>query len=72
MLSPFVSARDVHAKEQNVDIMFISDTHSHLDSFNTVFEGKHENMGGFARLNTLIKNQKENNPDTIVLDAGDF
>ena len=72
MLSPFVSARDVHAKEQNVDIMFISDTHSHLDSFNTVFEGKHENMGGFARLNTLIKNQKEKNPDTIVLDAGDF
>ena len=72
IFTPFSRVRCVNAESQNVDIMFIGDTHSHLEAFNTMFEGKYENMGGFARLKTLINTQKEKNPDTLLLDAGDF
>lgn len=69
---PIANVRNVNAKEQNIDIMFISDVHSHLEPFNTKFEGKNENIGGLARIKTLINNQKEKNPDTLILDGGDF
>ena len=55
-----------------VDIMFLHDTHSHLNSFTTVEGTETVTMGGFARIKTLINAQKEENPDTLLLDAGDF
>lgn len=58
------------AKE--VDVMFLHDTHSHLNAFATVEEGKTQTLGGFAKIKTLINEQKAENPDTLLLDAGDF
>lgn len=58
--------------EKTVDVLFLHDTHSHLDSFLTVEEGDNVSAGGFARIRTLIDRQKEKNPDTLVLDGGDF
>lgn len=58
------------AKE--VDVMFLHDTHSHLNSFATVEDGKSQILGGFAKIKTLINAQKQVNPDTLLLDAGDF
>ena len=55
-----------------VDIMFLHDTHSHLNEFTTVENGQSRTMGGFAAIKTLINQQKEHNPDTLLLDAGDF
>lgn len=55
-----------------VDIMFLHDTHSHLNAFTTVEGTESVTMGGFARIKTLINAQKEKNPDTLLLDAGDF
>ena len=61
------------AKEgKKVDIMFLHDTHSHLNSFATVEDGETQVLGGFARIKTLFNKQKEENPDTLLLDAGDF
>ena len=63
------------AAEQNenkVDIMFLHDTHSHLNSFSTVEGTETVTMGGFSRIKTLINAQKEKNPNTLLLDAGDF
>ena len=57
---------------QTVDIMFLHDTHSHLNSFTTVEGTETVTMGGFSRIKTLINVQKEKNPDTLLLDAGDF
>lgn len=67
-------AADVFATEgeKSVDIMFLHDTHSHLNEFATVEDGKTQVLGGFAKLKTLINEQKEENPDTLILDAGDF
>lgn len=57
---------------QTVDVMFLHDTHSHLNEFTTVEDGESQVLGGFAKLQTLINEQKEINPDTLLLDAGDF
>ena len=57
---------------KTVDIMFLHDTHSHLDTFSTVEGDSSVNMGGFARIKTLINQQKAKNPNTLLLDAGDF
>lgn len=58
--------------EKTVDVMFLHDTHSHLNEFATVAEGKSQTLGGFAKIKTLINEQKKDNPDTLLLDAGDF
>ena len=57
---------------QQVDILFTHDVHSHLDPFTSLVEGQETDTGGFARANTLIKEQRAKNPDTLVIDGGDF
>lgn len=68
---PYVSAQ-ADVPTQKVDVMFVHDTHSHLNEFATVENGESRVMGGFAKIKTLINEQKEQNPDTLLLDAGDF
>ena len=55
-----------------VDIVFTHDTHSHLNTFTTMVDGLETELGGFARMNTLIEAQRTQNPDTLVIDGGDF
>lgn len=57
---------------KHLDVLFTHDTHSHLNSYSTVVDGKQEEVGGFARLKTLIDEQKQKNKDTLLLDGGDF
>ena len=57
---------------KKVDVMFLHDTHSHLNEFATVEDGKTQTLGGFAKIKTLINQQKAEYPDTLLLDAGDF
>ena len=57
---------------KTLDILFSHDTHSHLNTFTTVVEDEEAEIGGFARANTLIKAQRTKDPDTLVIDGGDF
>lgn len=57
---------------KELDVVFLHDTHSHLDSFFTVDEGQRAAAGGFARIKTLIDQAREKNPHTLFLDGGDF
>mgnify|MGYP000668665204 FL=1 len=57
---------------KEVDVMFTHDTHSHLDSFTTNVDGELQKVGGFSRIKTLINEQKKENPNTLILDGGDF
>lgn len=57
---------------KNIDVLFVHDTHSHLNEFATVENGESQIMGGFSKLKTLINEKKSENPDTLILDAGDF
>lgn len=68
---PFI--KNVAAEEtKTLDVMFLHDTHSHLNPFATVEDGKTQVLGGFAKIKTLMNEQKKENPDTLLLDAGDF
>ena len=72
-LSGVFSGHAFAAEEaKHVEVMFLHDTHSHLNAFATVENGESQVLGGFARIKTLINEQKEKNPDTLLLDAGDF
>ena len=57
---------------KTLDIMFVHDLHSHLNEFATVEDGETQVLGGLAKIKTLINEQKAENPDTLLLDAGDF
>lgn len=74
--SAFVYFQSIAAPDQStgrkMDILFLHDTHSHLDSFLTMENGEVATVGGFARIKTLIREAKTENPDTLILDAGDF
>lgn len=69
---PAFGMRASAAAEKQVDILFLHDTHSHLNSFLTVEDGQDVTLGGFAKIKTLIDRAKAENPDVLVLDAGDF
>lgn len=49
---------------KTLDVVFTHDTHSHLNSFSTVIDGESTEVGGFARIKTVIDEQKAENPDT--------
>lgn len=57
---------------KQMEIMFLHDTHSHLDSFLTLEDGEVATVGGFSQIKTLINEIKDKNPNALVLDAGDF
>lgn len=57
---------------KQMDVLFLHDTHSHLNSFLTVEDGQDVTLGGFAKMQTLINRIKGENPDALILDAGDF
>lgn len=59
-------------EKKTLDVLFVHDTHSHLNGFATVEEGRSQIMGGFAKIKTLIKEKRAENEDTLILDAGDF
>lgn len=71
VISPEASASENGAGKQ-LDILFLHDTHSHLNSFLTVENGTDVTLGGFAQIKTLINKTKETSPNALVLDAGDF
>ena len=74
LLMPLTQITPLNAESntKEVDVMFTHDTHSHLDSFTTNIDGELQEVGGFARIKTLINEQKKENPNTLILDGGDF
>ena len=75
MLMPMFShmAVNVQAEEaKQIDVMFLHDLHSHLESFATVEKGETRMLGGIPQIKTLVEAQRAKNPDTLILDAGDF
>ena len=59
----------ISSAPEKVEIRFLHDTHSHLNSFLTVEEGEPVTLGGFSRIKTLID---ETPQKPLILDAGDF
>lgn len=74
LLPQILSLHSLLAAERTkqLDVIFMHDTHSHLNSFTTVTEAGAGEVGGFSRIKTIIDAQKKKNPDTLILDGGDF
>ena len=74
MLMPLAQAVTVKAADdtKQIDVLFTHDTHSHLDSFSTIVNGEQKEVGGFAKIKTFINEKKKEDPDTLILDGGDF
>lgn len=74
LIIPMLGGFTVQAEKQRkkVDVIFTHDTHSHLNSFTTIVDDEKSEVGGFARIKTVIDEKKADNPNTLVLDGGDF
>lgn len=70
MALPSFARAEEEAK--TLDLLFVHDVHSHLNTFTTLEDGKSVQMGGLSRIMTLAKAQFEKNPDTLFVDGGDF
>lgn len=56
---------------KHITILHTNDVHSHIDPFGPE-DGKNANKGGVARRASLIESIKKENPNTLLLDAGDI
>jgi 5'-nucleotidase len=56
---------------KKITILHTNDVHSHIDAFGPE-DGRNPNQGGVARRASLIANIRKDNPNTLLLDAGDI
>ena len=57
--------------QKKITILQTNDVHSHIDPFGPD-DGRNANKGGVARRASLIENIRKENPNTLLLDAGDI
>ena len=58
-------------KKTKITILHTNDVHSHIDPFGPD-HGRNPNQGGVARRAKLIEAVRKENPNTLLLDAGDI
>ncbi|WP_179339102.1 bifunctional metallophosphatase/5'-nucleotidase [Winogradskyella ludwigii] len=59
------------SKTKKITILHTNDVHSHIDPFGPE-DGRNANKGGVARRATLVETIRRDNPNTLLLDAGDI
>jgi len=57
--------------QRKITILHTNDVHSHIDPFGPD-DGRNANKGGVARRASLVENIRKENPNTLLLDAGDI
>ena len=58
-------------KTTQITILHTNDVHSHIDPFGPE-DGRNANRGGVARRASLVESIRKENPNTLLLDAGDI
>ncbi|MBK5208440.1 MAG: metallophosphatase [Flavobacteriaceae bacterium] len=56
---------------KHITILHTNDVHSHIDPF-PIDDSQYPNLGGVARRATLVESIRKENPNTLLLDAGDI
>ena len=56
---------------KKITILHTNDVHSHIDPFGPD-DGRNANKGGIARRAALVESIRQENPNTLLLDAGDI
>jgi 5'-nucleotidase len=59
------------ATTKKITILHTNDVHSHIDAFGPE-DGRNPNQGGVARRASLVQAIRKENPNTLLLDAGDI
>ena len=72
IISDAAAAETEEKPEQEVQILFTHDMHSHLEPYPVQEDGKEAVMGGFAKLKTLADEKRTDYPATFLVDGGDF
>lgn len=57
--------------ERKITILHTNDVHSHIEPFSKD-HSEYPNQGGFERRSTIINKIRKENPNTLLLDAGDI
>lgn len=58
--------------EDSITILFTHDLHDHFYPFTVERDGGFEELGGFSRIYSAILEEREIDPDLLLVDAGDF
>ncbi|SEA09169.1 bifunctional metallophosphatase/5'-nucleotidase [Bizionia paragorgiae] len=58
-------------RTKQITILHTNDVHSHIDAFGPE-DGRNANLGGVARRASLVERIRKENPNTLLLDAGDI
>ena len=58
-------------RTKKITILHTNDVHSHIDPFGPE-DGRNANQGGVARRASLVESIRNENPNTLLLDAGDI
>ena len=59
------------ASAKHITILHTNDVHSHIEAFGPD-EGRNAGLGGVARRASLVEKIRQDNPNTLLLDAGDI
>ncbi|MFT4805161.1 MAG: 5'-nucleotidase [Psychroserpens sp.] len=70
-LSGFGLTSFTPATSKKITILHTNDVHSHIDAFGPD-DGRNPNQGGVARRASLVESIRKENPNTLLLDAGDI
>ena len=71
LLSLGLSLSSFKSDIKHITILHTNDVHSHIDPF-PADDPRHPNMGGVARRSALIETIRQENPNLLLLDAGDI
>ena len=58
--------------KSSITILFTHDLHDHYYPFQVEEEGEIKTLGGYARLYSVIKSEREKDPELLLVDAGDY
>ena len=61
----------IDSTEKKITILHTNDVHSHIEPFSSS-HSKFPNKGGVARRSTIIESIRNQNPNTLLFDAGDI
>jgi 5'-nucleotidase len=71
LLSLGLSLSSFKSNIKHITILHTNDVHSHIDPF-PMDDPRNPNMGGVARRASLIETIRQENPNVLLLDAGDI
>ena len=58
--------------KSSITILFTHDLHDHYYPFQVEEEGEIKTLGGYARLYSVIKSEREKDPELLLVDVGDY